>query len=142
MIYNLSKKNIIAVKPVYARSFLARGRGMIGRNFSNFDGMIFEHCNSIHTLFMSMNIDVLFIDGKFKVCSSKKSLKPWFPLIRNAEACTVIELPEGTIEKTKTEPGDYLNMSAELTEKELKSLGVDIITSSETVISSFSENEQ
>ena len=141
MIYNLSKKNIIASKPVYARGFFLRGRGMIGRNFSIFDGMVFEHCNSIHTLFMSINIDVLFIDGKFKVCASKKDVKPWIPLIRYADACTVIELPVGTIARTKTEPGDYLNMSAELTEKELKSIEASIIRPSETAISSFSENE-
>jgi uncharacterized membrane protein (UPF0127 family) len=133
MICNLTKKKAISHHTFYALSFWQRGRGMIGRNFDNFDAMVFNQCNSIHTMFMSQKIDVLFVDIENKVCALRKSLLPWRPFIRYPKAVTVIELPEGNIERTGTELGDVLDLNAELSDNQTK-IEEKLLHSVETVV--------
>jgi len=118
MITNLTKKIPIARKPVYPSSFLSRGRGMIFRNFNNFDAMVFNNCNTITTLLMQIKIDVLFVDIENCICDLRKELVPWRLLVRSRSAVAVVELPAGTIENTNTEIGDILNLNAELISEE------------------------
>jgi uncharacterized membrane protein (UPF0127 family) len=140
MILNATKKKCISKNPYYARNFFIRGRGMIGRDFSDFDAMVFERCNSIHTLFMGINIDVLFVDRDNRVCDLCGKLPPWRPVVRCGSAYTVIELPEGAIERTGTEKGDILDLNAELCEPvNKKLLESELLQSAETVIPLSSE---
>ncbi len=61
-------------------------------------GLLFEKCNSIHTIFMREDIDVIGLDNKNKVVSYKKCLKPYkFLKIKNAKK--IIELPSNSINK-------------------------------------------
>ncbi len=117
MIHNLTRKKLIARKPLVALTFYERGRGMIARDFRDFDAMVFNNCACIHTMFMSIPIDVLFVDRENKICGLRKNLMPWIPFARGPGAISVIELPMGTIERTDTEKGDILDLNAELTEK-------------------------
>jgi len=132
MIINLTKNKIIAKEPVPAVSFASRGRGMIGRDFSGFDAMVFNRCNSIHTMLMSIKIDVIFIDRDNRICGLRKNLPPWRPFIRCGKAVSVIELPEGKIDETGTENGDILDLNAELTEEKRKKLKEQILPNPET----------
>lgn len=135
MIHNLTKKCVISRNPISAGTFVERGRGMIGRKFSGFDAMIFNNCNSIHTMFMSINIDVIFVDCENRICDFRKSLPPWKPFVRSGRAITVIELPEGAIERTGTELGDIIDLHAELTEAEKKKLfAKELISSPKTAV--------
>lgn len=95
---------------------------MIRRNFeqSEFDAMVFEHCNMIHTCFMSCSIDVIFINRSNFVCGLKTSLRPWQPFIRCGEAHFTLELPVGTISATGTAIGDIVDLQAELVSNSLK----------------------
>lgn len=115
MISNLTKNSVVARRPFYARSLLDRGRGMIGRDFTNFDAMVFEHCNTIHTFFMVIPLDILFIDQENKVVDLRKGLRPWIPLVRCGSAVSLLELPAGNIEISRTEIGDSLDLNAEVT---------------------------
>ena len=142
MIYNLSKKKYISKAPVCARGILSRARGMIGRDFVNFDAMIFENCNSIHTIFMSIDLDVLFIDPENRICAVRKTLTPWQLCARCASATTVIELPAGTIEKTGTDTGDFIDLNSELSDERGSSvLDKELIKPAETAIP-LSENRR
>ena len=105
---------------------------MIGRDFSEFDAMVFNRCNSIHTMLMSIKIDVIFIDKENSICDIRKELGPWRPFIRCGKAVAVIELPEGTIEDTGTEIGDMLDLNAELTEEKSKKLKEQLLPTPET----------
>lgn len=134
MIHNVSKKKVIAYNPVYAVSFVSRGRGMIGRKFSGFDAMIFQRCNSIHTLFMSITIDLVFVDRDNCVCAVYPSLTPWKPLVRCGKANTVIELPDGTIGKADIQVGDFIDLNAEVTDDEKKKVGVDGLQATEVAL--------
>lgn len=122
MIYNLSKKSLIARKARHAEGVYERGRGMIGRSFDGFDAMVFERCDAIHTCFMGSSIDVLFIDGENKVLKTMESLKPWRLLVHCKDARAVIELPPGAIGKSMTEPGDAVDLRAEPTREVLEQL--------------------
>jgi len=115
MIRNLTKNSILCSNPVFARGFSMRTRGMIGRQFRDFDGMVFENCPAIHTCFMSMPIDAVFMDRENKVLMVKQTLRPWKLYVRCKGASVVIELPCGSIEQSFTESGDYLDLAAELT---------------------------
>jgi len=108
---------------------------MIGRDFTNFDGMVFEHCRSIHTMFMSINLDVIFIDDSYKICSLYESLPPWLPLIRSSKSKTVIELPVGVIHRAKCEIGDIINIKTEIFDKTHERLMKNkVLNNTETVI--------
>lgn len=135
MICNLTKKTVISRRPFYAVDFISRGRGMIGRDFRDFDAMVFERCNCIHTMFMSMKIDVLFVDRENRICGCAVALHPWLPFVRNKRAATVIELPEGTLKNTKSELEDILDLNAELSETARKRMGKkDFLNPVETAI--------
>lgn len=134
MIHNLTKKTVIARKSFVAMTFHDRARGLIARDFQDFDAMVFNHCSSIHTMFMSMSIDVLFIDRDNKVCGLRKNLNPWVPFVRAPGAVSVIELPVGTIERSNTEKDDLVDLNAELTEKALQSLMGKEIASPQTAV--------
>lgn len=144
MILNLSKKKYISKSPFYATTLLQRARGMIGRRFDRepFDAMVFGKCNTIHSLFMSIPIDVIFIDLENSICGMRQALPPWFFMVRCSNAFTTIELPCGVIRTTGTEIGDKVDLSSELTmefERELR--GEKIISPVESVIS-FKESEK
>ena len=134
MIINLTKKNIIAHRPITAISFFERGRGMIGRRFDDFDAMIFNRCNSIHTMFMSIKIDVLFLNSENIICDFRKELVPWIPFVKVRNAQSVIELPAGVIEKTEIEIGNCIDLNAELTAKQYQELKKQILSTPEVIV--------
>lgn len=117
MILNLTQKKYLARSPLYANSHWLRLRGMIGRTFSasEFDAMVFSNCNSIHTMFMSVRIDVVFITRDNVICGLRKALPPWCPLVRCGKAFTTLELPAGSIDLTGTRLGDIVDLCGVLT---------------------------
>lgn len=59
-------------------------------------GLLFERCNSIHTIFMREDIDVIGLDDKNIVVGYKKCLKPYkFLKIKGVKK--IIELPSNSI---------------------------------------------
>jgi uncharacterized membrane protein (UPF0127 family) len=122
MICNLTKRTILARRPVAAIGPLARMRGMIGRDFRDFDAMVFCRCACIHTLGMRMPIDVVFVDADNRICALRPDLPPWHPFAGAARAVAVVEMPAGTIARTGAETGDILDLNAELTEAARKDM--------------------
>lgn len=122
MIFNLTTQNCISQRPFYAISSWDRVRGMIGREFdkADFDAMVFEQCNMIHSCFMSISIDVVFVNCSNIVCGLKESLAPWHPFVRCGKAYFTLELPTGTISGTGTSIGDIVDLRAELDSETLK----------------------
>lgn len=114
MILNLTQKNILSHSPHRANGFNERLFGMIGKNFSNFDAMVFDHCNAIHTCFMSGPIDVIFVAKDAKVLKTVQKLSAWRPFVYCKNAFYVIELPPGIISFTGTREGDQLDLASVL----------------------------
>ena len=142
MISNLTKKNIISHKTWYTRGVYQRGRGMLGRTFDDFDAMVFERCNSVHTLFMSISLDIIFIDREHSVCELHRAVPPWRFCVHSKQGKTVIELPVGVIEKTNIEVGDFLDLNAEAVKaNEQKKVSQELPLTINTVLSYNEERE-
>jgi uncharacterized protein len=92
-----------------ARSFWQRTVGLIGRrHLGDDEAMLFERCSSIHTLFMSIPIDVLFLDKAGRVMHAVPSVGPWRPFVGCRRASSVVELAAGSIERRGIVVGDEI----------------------------------
>lgn len=122
MILNLTKKTILAEHAVTALSFSLRARGMIGRTFDAFDAMIFPRCQAVHTFFMSIPLDIIFLSKENRVLAVHHAVKPWKACLSCAGAFQTVELPAGTLERTGTEKEDILDLNGDLTSDEIKQI--------------------
>lgn len=109
-IRNRTRGTIVAQHAELASSWLARLRGLIGRQrLGAGEALIISPCNSIHTLFMAFPIQVLFVGEGNVVLRTTLGVAPWRigPIVPQARY--VIELPRGSIEASKTVAGDTLD---------------------------------
>ena len=71
------------------------------------EGLWIAPCESVHSFGMKFAIDVVYLDRKKRVRKVRKEMVPW-----RVSAClsahSVLELPVGVIEASRTEPGDQL----------------------------------
>ena len=72
--------------------------------------VLFRTRFGIHTFGMKFAIDVLVLDSKNVVVVLKKQLNPNRIFIWNPRFDTVIELPEGEIEKLKIQKGSAIKI--------------------------------
>jgi uncharacterized membrane protein (UPF0127 family) len=108
-VINQTRASTLATSCEVARSFLARGRGLMGRDrLDPGAGLLIDPCSSIHTFFMRFPIDVVFIDRGRRVVGLHTALPPGRPFAGAWGARAVIELPAGTIADTATGVGDQL----------------------------------
>lgn len=93
------KDELVGAKVKVADNFLLRFRGLIGvKDWKNLDGLLLLPCNAIHTFFMSLTIDALFLDKNFTIIYMT-TISPWKLPIIVTNATSVLELPQGTIQK-------------------------------------------
>jgi len=110
-IINVSKNATLARSARAADNFFARLRGLLGTDsLPAGTGLVIEPCNSVHTFGMNYPIDVVFADGQNRVLKAVTGLRP-----RRAAVCRAsryaVELPAGTVARTGTAAGDYLNIN-------------------------------
>lgn len=106
IIKNLTKKTLLTDNAKICTSFLDTFLGLLNKNNPN--TLIFNTRFGIHTLFLKSSIDVLILDTHNKVVKLKTNLSPNRFFIWNPKYFKVIELPSGTIKKTKTKLKDQL----------------------------------
>lgn len=108
---NKTKNSVISSQVEFAETFLSRTVGLIGKkNWTTDNALWIKSCSSIHTCFMSFAIDALFVDKNLIVRKKVLNLKPWRITVPTWSANSVFELPAGTIQKSKTEVGDQLDV--------------------------------
>jgi uncharacterized protein len=108
-VHNTTRDRLIGEHVEEARSFWARGRGlMFASELPPGHGLIIDPCSSIHTFWMRFPLDVLYMDRSGTVIRADREMKPWRvgPVFTGSK--WVIELPPGTIEASGTEPGDKI----------------------------------
>jgi uncharacterized protein len=89
-----------------------RFRGLIGvRELSAGDGLAIVPCSGVHCMFMSIPIDVVYVDKGDRVVALDPNMKPWAVGRPHRGVRYVIELPAGTIARTGTQMGDQLEVS-------------------------------
>lgn len=86
-----------------------RLRGLIGvRELPAGDGLLIKPCHGVHCMFMSMPIDVVYVDGSDCVVAVDKAMQPWAVGKIYRQSAYVVELPAGSIDASGTQPGDQL----------------------------------
>ena len=108
-VINDTKEKTLGWKVEFASSFWMRLKGLMGRKEMKIgSGLILSPCNSIHTFFMSFPLDVIFLDKNRTVICIKEHIPPFRIILPVPKAHEVLELPQGTIKLTNTEPDDKL----------------------------------
>lgn len=107
MIKNLSKKTIISAQ-IKQKSGISKIFGLIGREEP--EAIIFKTRFGIHTFFLKFPIDILVLDKNNNIASLKEGLKPWMVFFWNIKYDTLVELPAGSIKKSKTQRGDKIKL--------------------------------
>ena len=113
-VINRNRGTIVAEQAEEARSWWARGKGLLGRReLPTGAGLIIDPCSSIHTWFMAFPIDVAFVAADGRVVTTAHALRPWRlgPFARKVRY--VVELPAGALASSGTVPGDYLDLATE-----------------------------
>ena len=110
MIKNITKNITLATKVVLANTSLTRMRGLLGKaSLEEDSALVILPCQSVHMFFMKFSIDVVFVNKDNVVVGLCSNIPPFaFSPIFWKSACA-IELPTGTIERTKTEIGDLMS---------------------------------
>ena len=102
MIYDFDTAECLARSPVTALGARMRLRGMIGRDFGpEMDAMVFPRCSAVHTFFMRIELDVLFLDAAGTVVGVARQLPPWRPWAGARHAVTTVEFPAGMLRNVK-----------------------------------------
>jgi uncharacterized protein len=116
-IVNQTREQVLAERAELARSFWARGRGLMGREFlpESYALIIYPE-SSIHTFFMRIPIDVLFVGRDNRVVGLREAMPPsrLFAGVAPWRGRYVIEMPAGVIQATGTAIGDQLVLTPPL----------------------------
>lgn len=98
-----------------AATFWSRFAGLMFRKpLASGEGLLLMPCSSIHMCFMRMALDVVYLDGNFRVLAVEKALKPWRTGKMIKGVRQVLELPVGTIDRCGIAPGSTLVVEASL----------------------------
>ncbi len=109
---NSTRNTLLADGAARADSFLTRFKGLLGvAHLAPGDGLHITPCNSVHTFFMKIPIDVLFLDASQRVVGVAHALAPWRVSQVYFGAKSVLELPAGTAAATLTQAGDALEFT-------------------------------
>lgn len=92
-----------------ADTFWLRLRGLLGTTALNEgEGLVLVGEKSIHTMFMSYPIDLVYVDKDYRVIRTDINMVPYRlgPLV--FQSAYVVEVPVGVIADTATQVGDQL----------------------------------
>ena len=109
-IKNATKKSIIAKNAELCRNIFTKSFGLMFSIKPKPLIFIFkkEKIIPLHMLFVFYPIDILFLNKNKAVVEIKESLRPFSFYTPKKKALYIIELPQGTIKKTKTAVGDKI----------------------------------
>ena len=108
---NLSQSVRLIDRCRIADNFWTRFRGLtFVRQLEAGEGLLITTTNSIHTHFMFMSIDVLYVNKQNVIVDIVHSMKPWRMAMPRAKANYVIEMPAGAVARTGCKVGDQLRL--------------------------------
>ena len=107
-VHNPSRETTLADRALIADSSKTRKTGLLKHDrLEPGEGLWITPCEGVHTVGMKFPIDVLFLDKRRKVVKIRATMPRW-----RVAAClwahSVLELPSGMAEATKTTAGDHL----------------------------------
>lgn len=93
-----------------AGGLLGRMRGLMGKRAMPGSGLLIEPADSIHTCFMHMAIDLVFLDREWRVLRICAAVPPWRIRLAPPGARHVLEMPAGWAHTHKLTEADALTM--------------------------------
>ncbi|HLO04186.1 MAG TPA: DUF192 domain-containing protein [Symbiobacteriaceae bacterium] len=79
-----------------ARSFWARLFGLAGRRYLPMGtGLFLPGCSSVHTHFMRVPLDLIYLDASGRVLAVRRRVMPWRAPGRVPGTVDLLELPSG-----------------------------------------------
>lgn len=108
LVRNTTKSTILGHSIGIANTSRQRRRGLLKHNtLKPGEGLWIAPCESVHTFGMKFPIDIIYLNRKRKVLKVRRNM-----VRRRISAClrahSVLELPAGMSDETRTEPGDQL----------------------------------
>ena len=106
-ILDQTRGSVVARKVRVANRFFERLRGLIGRpRLQPGEAFWLPFCQGVHTFGMKYPIDVVFLNKENRVVKLVQALQPnsFSPVV--FQSASVLELPEGTLWKSKTQTGN------------------------------------
>jgi uncharacterized membrane protein (UPF0127 family) len=106
---NVTRGTVVAARLEWAGTSDDRKRGLLGRTaFEPGEGIYIVPCKMVHMFGMKFPIDLAFLDREGKVLAIQHGLRPnrLSRLVFRADG--ILELPEGTLQRTGTEVGDAI----------------------------------
>ena len=93
---------VIVKKLKFAKNFFERLIGLMFKKNVDYALIFYLQKESrinaaIHTMFMFMQIDVLFLNDKKRIVDIKQKMKPWSFYIPKRKAKYIVEIPSGII---------------------------------------------
>lgn len=116
---NTTKGICIADRAEGAETIFKRMKGLLGRSAQDFQhgcGLWIFPSEGIHTFGMSFPIDALYLDSGGRVIQLYKNLLPNRLGALKLRVQSVLELPAGTLDRTRTEIGDIIEFHMHLAE--------------------------
>lgn len=107
-IKNKTRDTILAQNVIEAKSLKDQTIGLL--KYKNPTALLIKTNFGIHTFFMNYAIDVLVLDRANTVVAIKEDLKPNTVFFWNPKYGTILELPSGTIAKTRTVINDKITL--------------------------------
>ena len=104
---NATKNISISSDFKLAVTFWDRLFGLLDKRNPRF--LLFKTHFGLHTFFLENPIDLILLDNENKVIKTKTDLKPFRFFFYPPRYQTVIEMPEGTLEKSRAEIGDKIS---------------------------------
>ena len=98
---------VAGVRARVAATFRERAKGLIGSPPPPpGEGLLIMRCNAIHTFFMRMAIDAVFLDRDDRVVKVVRGVRPWRPLVWGGwRAAKVLETATGQVAVQECEKG-------------------------------------
>ncbi len=87
----------------------SRTRGLIGvRALRRPDGLLIPRCSAVHTFFMSIPIDLVYLNEELEVVKVVAALRPWRFRFGGRAAAHKLELPEGESDRLSLTTGQRI----------------------------------
>ncbi len=100
---------VIVHRCYVAKDFFSRFMGLMGRReMPKDEALVFPKCNSIHTFFMRIPIDVVFVSAEGSVIEVKEALAPWRLCLPRGKVRHTVELAAHRARELNIHIGDRL----------------------------------
>lgn len=119
LVLNRTRGTVVCAAASVAQTTVQRMRGLLGsRELAAGTGLWLRPSGGVHTFGMAYAIDIVALDGLFRVVHLWREMKPWRTCGIHLRTRSVLELPVGSVNASQTEIGDQLCFEAGATDVE------------------------